>query len=286
MNEVAEGKLLVLVSLAEGAKEVEHYLRPDWQVLLDSGAFLNFTRGEELVTLDGYIGYLKERRSAFWRYFSLDRINDHETSARNFGLMLAAGLKPIPVFQRGARVSYMDELKQHSDLVGIGGVARRLANFEDREYLHQVIRAADGHRVHILGCGNEGLLRMYRPYSADSASHAVRFGVMRLWHRNGFQTLTPDRTTAELMLNAKPVRLKRRLFSELCEAYDIEPAALFKREYWGQAAAKVCNLRSYMRFQRMLRRIGVEYFIASTKSDTKNITAAWELENANVHAAT
>jgi hypothetical protein len=278
-------RLRILVSFAEGEDEVEKYIRPDWQVLLDSGAFTNFTSQRDVVTLDHYTGYLRERGPAFWRYFCLDRIADHEASARNFGLMLAAGLQPVPVFQRGANVRYMAELKQHSDLIAIGGVARRLKSFEDREYLHQAVRAADGHNVHILGCGDEEILRMYRPYSSDSASHAMRFGKLLLWHGGKFHGLSPDKTTRELLFDNRPVAQNRRLFAQVCGSYDIDQAQTMKREFYGANAAKVANLRSFMRYQKMLKRLGVEYFIACVSRDRLNAVEAWERENANVHAA-
>jgi hypothetical protein len=53
--------------------------------------------------------------------------------------MLAAGLKPIPVFQRGGTRAELEALTKISDVVGVGGIAGRLRSNADRHYLHQVI---------------------------------------------------------------------------------------------------------------------------------------------------
>ena len=273
----------ILVSFAERRKAVEMCLRPGFRVLLDSGAFANFNRKREVVTLDAYLGYLRERGSAFWRYFALDKVADQAASTRNLDRMLAAGLKPVPVFQRGGKLADLESLKGVSDLVGVGGVAGRLRCLADRAYLRQVIRAAKGHRLHLLGCGREDVLRAYRPYSADSSSHALRHGTVWLWHDRRFYTLR--RVQGEVQLDRAPIKRQPALFARLCALYDVNPAAAMTQRFYGTNPAKIVNLRSFIRYQKELRRIGVEYFIACVEADVPRAIEAWSIEHANVHAA-
>ena len=102
----------ILVSFAEGEKEVMKYLRPGWNVLLDSGAFTNFAKGRDVVSLDGYCDFLKSHGDKFWRYFALDKIADSDRSKSNLRTMYERGLRPVPVFQRGATIADMDEMKK------------------------------------------------------------------------------------------------------------------------------------------------------------------------------
>jgi len=280
---MAEPVFNILASFAEGVKSVEFCLRPGWRVLLDSGAFANFSRGREVVTLDQYVGYLREREGAFWRYFALDKIADHETSTRNLGKMLAAGLRPVPVFQRGGKLADLHQLRQLSDLVAVGGIAGRLRSTADRDYLRQVIRGAGGHKLHLLGCSIEKVLRAYRPYSSDSSSHAVRHGRVRLWLDRRFYEFMRKQGT--VLLNGKPAAKQAGLFARLCSTYSIDPDRAHQQSFYGSDESKVAALRSYIRYQTELRRIGVEYFIACVDHDMRLAAVAWEIEkNADMRA--
>ena len=267
----------ILVSFAEGELEVEKFLGvPGWRVLLDSGAYANFTR-DLGITVEAYIEFLQQHRSAFWRYFALDKIADAAVSRANLQRMLRAGLNPIPVFQRGGLVADLDELREVSDVLAVGGIAGRLNKKADRRYLHQLIRAAAGHRLHLLGCGNVEVLTRYRPYSADSSSHATRHGDLRIWDGTRFRLLQwKARRTPTL--DRVPVAEQRVSFGKLCESYGIDPARTAERDFFMSFDAKVMSLRSYMRFQASLRKLGTEYFIALVDADRRPAIAAWELE--------
>lgn len=269
--------LNILVSFAEGERAVESCLRPDWRTLLDSGAFANFSSGKDVVTLGRYMDFLREHGPRFWRYFALDKIADAAVSRSNLHSMLDAGLRPIPVFQRGGTLAEMQELRQVSDVVGIGGIAGRLGSHAHKKYLHDVIRAAGDHKVHLLGCATESLLRKYRPFSCDSSSHAVRHGLIRLWFNRRLYVLsrTADGVTR---INGKPALENRTLYALLLAEYGLDMKTASTREFFSSFQAKVTSLRSYMRFQKVMRRIGVMYFVACVASDISPCVAAWELE--------
>lgn len=111
----------VLISFAEGASACERFTRPGWRVLLDSGAYANHTSKKPVVTLEQYRAYLLEHGHRYWRYFNLDVIGDPAQSARNLATLEEAGLKPIPVFQRGGTSAELKAMLARHELVGIGG---------------------------------------------------------------------------------------------------------------------------------------------------------------------
>ena len=191
----------------------------------------------------------------------------------------------MPVFQRGAKLADMAEMKKVSDLIAVGGIAGRLRANADRSYLHQVVRAAGGHPLHLLGCGSQTILRRYRPYSSDSSSHATRQGQVWFWFGRRFHELKRDRAGV-VRLNGKPVSKQRVLFARVCEIYGVDPVWTRERRFYGGEFSKVVNLRSYIRFQVEMRRVGVEYFVALNDSDRKNAVTAWEMEkgHADLHA--
>jgi hypothetical protein len=268
--------LNVLVSFAEKPKQVERCLRPDWRVLLDSGAFTNFQKQRDVVKLDEYVSYLKENGHRFWRYFALDRIADPTTSRANLYEMLAAGLRPVPVFQRGAKRADLEELKTVSDVVGVGGIAGRMHGEEHRKYLRRVVAAADGHNLHLLGVGKEEIFREFRPYSADSSRHALRHGTLRFWHER--RIIEMHGRGGKVMLDHVPVAERRSLYARLCAEYEFDPAGPFTREFYGSVEARVVNVRSFIRYQMDMRRLGVRYFIALVDADIPHAISAWELE--------
>ena len=108
---------------------------PDWNILLDSGAFSNFQKGEDVISLDWFRGFLLEHGDRFWRYFNLDSIGDHEESMKRFQSLREDGRDPIPVFQRGGSAGQLNELLDENELVGIGGIAGTMRNTGDRVFL-------------------------------------------------------------------------------------------------------------------------------------------------------
>jgi hypothetical protein len=279
----------LLVSFAEGIPTVEKALAiPNTRVLLDSGAFANYTKQRDIVTLDTYTGFLRERGREFWRYIALDKIADADTSRRNLDVMLSQGLTPMPVFQRGSDLAELHRLASLSDIVAIGGIARRLNQIAHRAYLDQVTRAILPQRTHLLGCGNESILYQHRPYSSDSSGHArSRWAHIIFRYRRQWYDLART-TSGEVLLNNRLAQPERALLARLCEEYDLHISDSFTREFYTSDASKVICLRAYLRFTEELRRIGVMYFNACVNHDVGMFAMAIHLErerHARLHAA-
>jgi len=248
---------------------------PEWNVVLDSGAFTNFKKGEDVITLDWFSGFLAEHGERFDHYFNLDVIGDHAASMQRLGALQARGLSPVPVFQRGGSLSDLDGLLGAFDLIGIGGIAGMLNRKGDREYLHRVMRCVGARRkqVHLLGCGQRGVLFGYRPYSADVSSPGFcvqGFGRLGLW--DGFRFVQFARRS----LPSPSSRL-----SGLLSRYGLTWADLARDAAWrwnGDRACVVADVRSWIRYARTLRRLGVRLHLVLNPRSMDSFRDAWNME--------
>lgn len=236
---------------------------PEWAFMLDSGAFTNFTKGEDVVTLEGYRDFLVEHGHKFWRYVNLDVIGNAEGTRANLTAMQAAGLSPMPVFQRGQTAAELRELLGAHPIVGIGGIAGRMGRPRDRDYLHQVMRIASkyGRRVHLLGVGQEVADR-YRPLSADSSdiSRSDRFACGSVW--DGVRWVTVSKGSPP-----PPGSRAAALFAP-CDWTS-------SHEWKNQGAIGSVMFRQYVRACRRVARQGRDYVIAITGGDVARVERAW-----------
>ena len=65
-------------------------------LMLDSGAFTNASKPGH-VTLDGYTEYLKEYKSLFDEYITLDSLHNRAETVKNYFKLKERGLNPLPV---------------------------------------------------------------------------------------------------------------------------------------------------------------------------------------------
>src|SRR5260221_8934511 len=93
------------------------------QLMLDSGAFSAWNRGEE-INIKEYIAYVKRNQHLLHSHVNLDVIpgvhgqrratDDVESSAKqsydNLQIMKAAELRPIPVFHHGESLTWLERL--------------------------------------------------------------------------------------------------------------------------------------------------------------------------------
>ncbi len=275
-------RLGVLISFAEGERAVLDGLHPEWDVLLDSGAFTNFTSGKDLITLDMYRKLLEEHGSKFWHYMNLDKIGDPKVSADNLEHLRAAGLRPVPVFQRGAPLDALREMGERSELVAIGGIAGSIRRSHRLEYVRSVRRVAASLKipVHLLGIGALPVLSAARPFSADSSDYAQcnRWGNLHLW----------DARTRKFVIIQSPRKPRGapqfvaidRARAQLLHTYGATLSDVAKREYWtvhhegwGAMWLSIC---SFIRYAEHLHKIGVKYFISMVMGDLPRLRLAWD----------
>lgn len=254
--------------------------RPDWDILFDSGAFTNFRTGKEVITLDWLVGFLTEHRENFWRYFNLDKIGDHAASDVNLGKMQEAGLDPIPVLQRGASAEQLAEMLAAHSMIGVGGIAGQLNKPGDREYLHNVMRLVGDQRskVHLLGVGQQSLLQMYKPYSADcsTCAGARMFGELKLWDGFGWTAFKKARVEAARATYIRPDPKR----TSILHSYGLTWEVMGLPESWrGDGICVTTGIRAWIRYGDALRRrFGIRLFLVDHRRIHNALVLAWEAE--------
>ena len=283
-SERTEAKRLhVLVSYAYWSdpkhQEILDSIPQEWNVMLDSGAFTNFTMGKPDPDLDAYAEFCDRNAGRFWKVINLDRIGDPEASERNHQYLLDRGIPAIPVFTRGESLDRLLHMGTHHSLTCIGGISQQVNAKAEQDYLTGVLRYVHRHRlqVHLLGVAGLSLFRN-RPYSGDSSTwlSCTRYGSAELFYRGKFTRLS--RTT-----HSRPsIQVSNVLRSYGLTWEQVGDRAEWSRAGWEtedrRSAVFLATVRSYMRLARAAARINSRQVFAATPSDISVLRTAWELE--------
>lgn len=266
---------------AKREQYLSRVLRPDWNIMLDSGAFSNYTLGRQVVSFDEYTAFLKEHQGRFWHCISYDVIGDMKKSEDNVKRMQDMGLNPVPVFQRGGTPDELYRMMEGHDILAIGGISRRSKARAEQDYLYQVMRIVKDHNVHLLGLGWAAAKR-YRPYSLDSTSPFVtaRYGQVHLWDHKGWVRISKQRSARS---GSRYVRPNLR-HSRILQSYGMTWADLGKREeYKDKGKASQATVRSWLRHSSLLNRNGVRYVFALPWNpySLTNMETAWAAERSS-----
>lgn len=163
-------------------------------ILIDSGAFTAFTKGEKIDRVD-YCDWLSKEARFITHAAALDVIGDWKASARNYEWQLdrlGDKVKIIPAWHLGSPLTELDRLCKVTDYVAIGGCVpfSKTPKVLMRHLIqaHKVARQ-HGTKLHGLGItGRESMVRL--PWhSVDSSSwqSGHRFGGLILSDRQGSQ---------------------------------------------------------------------------------------------------
>jgi hypothetical protein len=281
---VTGDRLDVLISPALFPKGPDDTLLdcPDWNWLLDSGAYTNFTSGKEVVTLDSFTDLVRRHEGRVWKYFNLDVIGDHRASMENFAELRGRGLNPVPVFQRGGTAKQLSAMLDDHELIGIGGIAGVLNRTGDKKYLAQIMRVVGNRRnqVHFLGVGALSTIHRYRPFSVDSATMASSrmFGTIQLFDGG---RLVPFCKSARNKTSSSYVRptLER---TRVLRSYGLTWSDIGSVGAWkGGGACLVANMVSWIRYVDFIRqKTGVRLFMVDHPAHHEDMKTAWLIEKA------
>jgi hypothetical protein len=261
---LSDGMLNVLISWpylatmvkSEDAMQAIDDMGDDLRILVDSGAFTNWKAGIETKVVD-YIAFLKGLPFTPWRYFTLDKIGDPETTQTNLDAMCDAGLTPVPIFTRGTRIEELDRLYQYSDLVGLGvGVGSSGALNYVRWMAEQNQRP-----MHWLGVANPGLVGYHQPYSCDASSweSGGRYGTIPMYYGRGKMNML--RRTTTITGGIPPVTWRA------IQSYGVDPRVLQFKKNWfgGRTVARMLGAQCWIRYAEDAERInGTMIFLAFT----------------------
>lgn len=158
---------------------------PGASVFLDSGAFGAHTRGA-VIDIAQYCDYITAHRDRLACYACLDVIGDWRGSRKNFEVMRAKGLDPLPVFHlsRDEPWEVLDGMAVESKYIALGGMASDNPTRVKLEgHLDRCFNRLERHwpvKVHAFGVMAQWALERYPFYSADSASAIVSAGMGRV----------------------------------------------------------------------------------------------------------
>ena len=210
-------------------------------MVVDSGAFTNWKAGRDTGSVEEYMGFIEGLPVAPWRYFTLDRIGDPETTATNYQTMLDHGFNPVPIFTRGTPIEQLDALYDRSDLVGVGvGVGSN--NYLG--YLKWVVERNKGRPLHWLGVAIPGMIANYQPYSCDASSweSGGRYGSIQVYQGGGvFKTYRRQHADT---------RPPDPNMWKLIRSLGADPRALQYEDAWrgGESVSRLLGCASWVRY--------------------------------------
>ena len=160
------------------------------RLLIDSGAFMDFTSNKPVWTHRAYAMWMREIErevlphvAEFAGFFTLDVIGDPVATRANYEALLDAGHRPLPILTRGSTDADAQRYMDIGDRIGIGA----LVGSSPPEIARRVAQLPMDYPQHWLGTANARLLAQRRPTSIDVSSwvsHA-RFGELALYAGGG-----------------------------------------------------------------------------------------------------
>lgn len=169
------GTLVTVANPREAMRNAEEATKRDIPVIVDSGAWSNFT-GAASVTLEDHATYLKANWVDGARHIALDVIQDPDGSYRNWLTERRLGLDVEPTIHYGTPPEFIDKYLDEglgSEWVNLGG----MAHLQGKRHLHRKLaawsaaimnRCPVGTKFHALGGTTPGLNHLIAYHGVDS----------------------------------------------------------------------------------------------------------------------
>lgn len=226
-------------------------------MLVDSGAFTAWKQGKP-IRLKDYLRFLDSLPYDPYGYFMLDVIGQPEQTRANYTTMYDHGYRPIPIFTRGEEFDELENYYATTDYVGIGGLVKTPGA---QGFVKRIMQKVNGRKVHLLGFGNQVMIKATRPYSVDASTwaSALTYARISLYVGSGkWIALTKKH------FQDKP---KPEVLAALAR-YDVDYLELAQQKNWrnsgkGDVAIEHLTFRSFIRYAiDMEQVIGTKYFLA------------------------
>ena len=164
-------------------------------VFLDSGAFSAYNSNAE-IDINEYIEFIKKHK--FDKYVVLDVIGSQEETMENLKYMQKKNLSPIPVFQYGSKLSYLDEMTGKYQLIALGGLLSEKGKNKRVKWCKDILNRYPRQNFHGFGATGQKIFKL--PWhSVDSSS----------WYRN-----YADQLPNESLKTARKRKIKKYLRME------------------------------------------------------------------------
>lgn len=158
---------------------VQALIDRNFGLFLDSGAYSAFNSGVS-INLEEYISFCKATHDTWEAVASLDVIGDAGASWENFLRMRDAGVSCLPVFHYGEPDSFLEQMVNECEYIGIGGVAQLGVSDALFDWLDLCFRKyicnPDGTpkvKVHGFAVTSIRAVKRYPWHSVDSTSWAI-----------------------------------------------------------------------------------------------------------------
>ncbi len=149
------------------------------RLFIDSGAYSAWTRGK-VIDIDEYIAYLHEIIATYPKaeilYANLDVIGEGAASYKNWNIMRAEGLHPLPIYHASTDIKWLKRYLQKVDHIGLGAIANMSTPKRtwalDRLWAEFLIddKQMPKVKVHGMGITSFPLMKRYPWHSIDSTS--------------------------------------------------------------------------------------------------------------------
>ena len=139
-------------------------------VFLDSGAFSAYN-SEAKINIDKYIEFIDKHN--FHKYVVLDVVGSQEKTMENLKYMESRGLRPIPVFQYGSKLSYLDDMAGKYKLIALGGLLSESSKNKRIKWCKDILNRYPNQKFHGFGATGQKIFKLAW-HSVDSSS----------WYRN------------------------------------------------------------------------------------------------------
>lgn len=273
---VKHPRLAILVSYFY-LKQDAAYLRliaaiaPFVDVLVDSGAFSDMMAGRNraaqgtahtIIRVEDYSAWLKEYGALWWNYVALDKIYDPVQTRRNFDVMVAAGLRPMPVLTYPEDPAAMRDLVKVNPYVCIaGGLEADAACMHQR--IQRTFAATDGvARIHGLGYVQWPDLFQLPLYSVDASSWlgGSRYGSVAMFDPTAGIVAAPWTEVAAKRATPRAARLARYL-SECGITYRMGA----DKDHWRRNSGipAMVTAAAHLQFQQFAAHRGRTYFLVT-----------------------
>ncbi len=165
-------------------KLLSSYPRDKFRLVVDSGAFSVFNSGK-IIKFEEYTGFLDSiNHLKCDAAVQLDVVFNPSKTHMNYQKHLDRGDNVCPVFTRGDKWSYFENLLEQDKYIFVGGVQGGSGATEFAKY---ILERTQTKKIHYLAFVRPNWLNHYKPYSVDcsSWSTSARFGSLQLYVGNG-----------------------------------------------------------------------------------------------------